>query len=248
MQRLAPEQYEDEKTHQLDLDSAPVVPTTRDAGTDAPPIALSDVRDIKRAVAVLSVELSDQAPRSSSTRACALASTSRLATADFLGILREAALLTRSRINSIQRRAPDGRVNAMPYLFATFERLLRHSTPRSEASGSPERDVSTIPISGTGREPSCAPSGPPLWQDLLRHLQAVLAPPVAIRLAATRVDDMTCDRLCLAASSAAEAAWLDRVLRHRIEEALADLGHSGLAVSITVAHASLDHLLPATAT
>jgi len=101
-------------------------------------------------VANLSAEFGDDAPQASQTRVANMQRAARMADADLLPLLDEAALIARSQAGAITKRGRDGTIVCMPYLLATLRDLV--DTP----------DTPDAPLaSGAGRpDPRLSGAGP----------------------------------------------------------------------------------------
>lgn len=234
MQESAPEEHGSQQAHLLDLDSTPNAPQGPPIRPDAS--AMQSTRDtalIRQTVATLSVQLGDQAPRSSGSRACALARASATPTPEFLGALQEAAALTQAHLAAIEGRRLDGSVNAMPYFFATMERLMARRavvTPEETPASAPD-----IP----DRPPFQAGETHPLWGAILAELRATLpARTFAERLLCTKVLHAETARLVIGVPTPFMREWLTRVMRRQIQMALHDLGRPDLQVTFIVPDAA----------
>jgi len=128
----------------FDFDSIPPTPanaaqTTTGNDTQLPASADPDDQAIAAAIAALSAELGDDAPRSSLGRGRNLHRDAGVSPARFLRLLDEAAARTRDRQASIvKRRRDDQAPNGMPYLFAVLTDLL-HPVPPRVTDRSPHR-------------------------------------------------------------------------------------------------------------
>ncbi len=121
----------------FDLDSIPPTPINTSAG----PTTSNDRNDqaLATEIAALSVELGDDAPRSSLGRVRNLHRDASVSLNRFLRLLDEAAARTRDRQASIVKRRRDGTTpNGMPYLFAVLTDLLHPAPPRTVDVG-PDR-------------------------------------------------------------------------------------------------------------
>ncbi len=105
---------------------------------------------VAAAVANLSAEFGDDAPQASQTRVANMQRAARMADADLLPLLDEAASIARSQAGAITKRGRDGTVVCMPYLLATLRDLV--DTP----------DTPDAPLaSGAGRpDPRLSGAGP----------------------------------------------------------------------------------------
>jgi len=79
----------------------------------------------------------------------------------------------------------------------------------------------------------------PFWQAVVDQLRRFVAPGAVSRVAEARVLEASTTRLCLEVSSAGEKVWCERMLRARLMEALADLGHAGCELLFVEAPAGI---------
>jgi len=160
------------------------------------------------AVADLSTEFGDDAPRASRTRVANMQRAAGLDDADLLPLLDEAASIARSQAGAITKRGRSGEIVRMPYLLATLRDLVAAPEASLAHSGVARPDPR---LSGAGPGPGAAsapapvppaPSGPG-------------APDVTIMAAAVAVagDDPPAD-------GAAAAVW--RAVLGEVREVLTD--------------------------
>jgi len=242
----------------FDSDSIPPTPTypanarfRKSAGTDAsteapqlPGAVPQDADDqaLAAEIAALSVELGDDAPRSSFGRARNLCRDANVSLARFLHLLDEAAARTRDRQESIVKRRRDGEApNGMPYLFAVLQDLM-HPAPPRVAAGRPDADRRRGGQPGRGRrrrdggrgEPpdsyaAWSDSPPPLpiveehpvWRAALDELaQVMTSENFNAWLASTRALDQEGAVLRVVVPAAFNKTWLEQKLAGKVMAAL----------------------------
>jgi hypothetical protein len=237
----------------FDLDSRPPTPVNERVGPTASDDDPTD-QALAQEIAALSVELGDNAPMSSVTRARNLCHNAGVSSERFLRLLDEAAVRTRDRQASIVKRRRDGTSpNGMPYLFAVLTDLL-HPAPvttravasdRRRAGRSPRRsrrDTTGPSVVAYGAWQGTAARRPvteehPVWRAVLDELaQALTTENFNTWLAATRVVTQEGSLLHVAVADATQHAWLDQRWRALIERTLRRVA-PGVGVCFTVASA-----------
>lgn len=205
--------------------------TTDSAPPSSPPSAsmpLADdtgVQAITLAIGALSVELGDQTPQASQTHAQTVRRAAALSAPAFLALLGEAASRTRAYKPGISARQRDGRMKAMPYLFAVLHDLLDHQ--HTDTSGSGEcapLPLSVAPGVGSVADDDVLPEGDPTWRAALAEVRtSVTAENYERWFKPTSVirHDEKRNELFIAVPDAFHQQWLDRRLRGCIERALA---------------------------
>jgi len=163
---------------------------------------------VAAAVADLSDEFGDDAPRASHTRVANMQRAAGLADADVLPLLGEAAAIARSQTTTITKRGRDGEIVRMPYLLATLRDLVDASdasdmldAPLASDVGRPDPRLSGA---GTGSGVTIVPAS----------AQPALSAPCAPSVSATAAvvgDDPPAD-------NAATALW--RVVLGEVREVL----------------------------
>jgi len=241
----------------FDLDSIPPTPThaTQTTGNaEARPPASADPDDqaLAAEIAALSMELGDDAPRSSLGRARNLHRDAGVSPTRFLRVLDEAATRTRDRQASIVKRQRDGEApNGMPYLFAVLTDLLHPAPPRTADVG-PGADRRQSGPSGRRRrrradgcgEParsyaawsdSPAPlpivEEHPVWRAVLAELaQVMTAENFNAWLATTRALDQQGEVLRVAVPVAFNKTWLEQKLHGKVMAVLHKIDGDALGV------------------
>ncbi len=239
----------------FDYDSIPPTPakttqTPTDAETRPPASADPDDQALAAAIADLSAELGDDAPRSSISRARNLCRDAGVSLDRFLRLLDEAAARTHDRQASIVKRQRDGQApNGMPYLFAVLTDLL-HPAPSRHADVGPATDRRRAGPLGRRRrrrdeghgEPvrsyaawsdSPAPlpivEEHPVWRAALDELAAVMtAENFNIWLATTRALDQDGAVLRVAVPAAFNKTWLEQKLHGKVAGALQKIDYDTL--------------------
>ena len=101
---------------------------------------------VAAAVANLSAEFGDDAPQASQTRVANMQRAARMADADLLPLLDEAASIARSQAGAITKRGRDGTIVCMPYLLATLRDLVdapdAPDAPLASGAGQPDPRLS----------------------------------------------------------------------------------------------------------
>jgi len=234
----------------FDLDSIPPTPVNTRLG----PATSSDSTDqaLTEEIAVLSIELGDNAPASSVTRARNLCRDAGVSPARFLRLLDEAAARTRDRQASIVKRRRDGlAVNGMPYLFAVLADLLHPVPPRmadagsdpaSRRTGSPGRrrrrradgrSEPTGSYAAWSDSPALLPivEEHPVWRAVLDELaQVMTSENFNAWLATTRALDQDGAVLRVAVPTPFNKAWLDTKLAGKVMGALHTIDDDALRV------------------
>jgi len=231
----------------FDFDSIPPTPANAaqtTTGNDTQLLASADPDDQKlvAAIAALSAELGDDAPRSSLGRARNLCRDAGVSLDQFLRLLDEAAARTRDRQASIVKRRRDGQdPNGMPYLFAVLQDLL-HPAPRRPADVGPNADRRHVGQPGRRRRRRDGDRGEPIgsyaaWSDSPARLPIVEEHPVwrAVLdelahvmtsenfnawLATTRALDQDGELLRVAVPAAFNKTWLEQKLAGKVAGAL----------------------------
>ncbi len=243
----------------FDLDSIPPTPTKRgntrfhrtpsadtgaDTGNEGPQLPSEvpedgDGQAIVTAIAVLSAELGDDAPRSSLGRARNVRRDAGVSLDRFLALLDEAAARTRDRQASIVKRRRDGAApNGMPYLFAVLTDLLHPAPPQTPDIGPDRRRVErpsrrrrrdggrgepTDSYAAWSDSPARLPitEEHPVWRAALDELATIMtAENFNAWLAPTCVLGQDGALLRVAAPAPFHQQWLDRRLRGVIERTL----------------------------
>jgi len=232
----------------FDLDSIPPTPLNTSAG----PTTSNDRNDqaLATEIAALSVELGDDAPRSSLGRVRNLHRDASVSLDRFLRLLDEAAARTRDRQASIVKRRRDGQAtNGMPYLFAVLQDLL-HPAPPRPADGRLDADRRRAGPSGRRRrqradgrgEPassyaawsdSPAPlpivEDHPVWRAVLDELaQVMTSENFNAWLATTRVLGQDGAVLRVAVPAAFNKTWLEHKLHGKVTGALHKIDYDAL--------------------
>ncbi len=232
----------------FDLDSIPPTPINTSAG----PTMSNDRNDqaLATEIAALSVELGDDAPRSSLGRVRNLHRDASVSLARFLRLLDEAAARTRERQASIVKRRRDGQApNGMPYLFAVLTDLL-HPAPSRMAdvgldadrrrAGQPGRrrrrhaDGRSEPANSYAAwsdSPAPLPivEEHPVWRAVLDDLSQVMtAENYNAWLASTRALDQDGDVLRVAVPAAFNKTWLEQKLVGKVAGALHKIDYDAL--------------------
>jgi len=163
---------------------------------------------VAAAVANLSAEFGDDAPQASQTRVANMQRAARMADADLLPLLDEAASIARSQAGAITKRGRDGTIVCMPYLLATLRDLV--DTP--DTPDTPDAALA----SGAGRpDPRLSGAGPgPGVTIVPAPAQPALSSPGApgvVAMAAVAEDDPPAD-------NAATALW--RTVLDEVREVL----------------------------
>ena len=154
---------------------APAEPDASGPAHAAYPPALAAVLDD------VGQRLGDCAPRSTRTRALRLQGDYRMEDGPFIRLIELAARRIAEAAPDIARRSPDGHPNAMPYLFATLEQLLRGAREDAPATPCPLRrqapgeDAAPPEEGQVGGSSGREPAGHPLWLAVRAGLQATLA-------------------------------------------------------------------------
>ena len=205
---------------------------------------------IAAAIAALSNELGDDAPRSSLGRARNLCRDAGVSPARFLRLLDEAAARTRDRPASIVKRCRDGQApNGMPYLFAVLTDLLHPAPPRM-ADAHSDTDRRRAGPSGRRRrrrDDGCGePVGSyaawsnspallpiveehPVWRAALDELTQVLTPEnYNAWLATTRALNQEGTVLRVAVPTAFNKAWLEQKLHGKVTGVLHKIDYDAL--------------------
>jgi len=239
----------------FDYDSIPPTPTyaaqTTTSGDAQPPTNPEpDDQALAAEIATLSVELGDDAPRSSLGRARNLCRDAAVSSARFLRLLDEAAARTRDRQASIVKRQRDGHApNGMPYLFAVLQNLVHPAPPRPADVG-PDADRRRAGPPGRRRrrrddgrgEPvtsyaawsdSPAPlpitEEHPVWRAVLDELGQVLTPEnFNAWLATTRALSQARGVLRVAVPAAFNKTWLEHKLYGKVTGALHKIDYDAL--------------------
>ena len=222
-----------------------------DVGTGQP--RDPDERALVAPFAALSVEFGDRHPRSSLSQAVTLMHEHAATPADFLARVTEAAERTRAYSPTIYLCGPDGRPNAMPYLFRVLRERLdpvsqeeRAHTQRPGAARARRREHGSrgsrrhggprgaaVGATSTG-SPQASPSITevhPVWRATLDELALMLtADNFNTWLGVTRVAAQEGDLLRIAVPSQFAKEWLEHRLHARVMQALArlDYGHLGI--------------------
>jgi hypothetical protein len=233
----------------FDLDSMPPTPVNASSG----PTTSNDRNDqaLATEIAALSVELGDDAPRSSLGRVRNLHRDASVSLDRFLRLLDEAAARTRERQASIVKRRRDSSqvTNGMPYLFAVLQDLLHPAPPRPAGVG-PDADRRRSGPPGRRRrrrdsgrgEPvnsyaawsdSPAPvpivEEHPVWRAVLDELaQVMTAENFNIWLATTRALDQDGEVLRVAVPAAFNKTWLEQKLAGKVMGALQKIDYAAL--------------------
>ncbi len=248
----------------FDSDSIPPTPTkcesmgfraTTSDGNPEPQFPRDDPKDrddqaLAAAIAALSTELGDDAPRSSLGRARNLRRDAGVSPGRFLRVLDEAAARTRDRQASIVKRQRDGQApNGMPYLFAVLADLL-HPAPSRVADGGPDADRRRAGPSGrrrsrregSRREPinsyvawSDSPARLPIveehpvWRAVLAELaQVMTSENFNAWLASTRALDQDDELLRVAVPAAFNKTWLEQKLYGKVMGVLQKIDYGAL--------------------
>jgi len=244
----------------FDSDSIPPTPAkatlTTTTGAEARQSASANPDDeaIAAAIAALSSELGDDAPRSSLGRARNLCRDAGVSPARFLRLFDEAAARTRDRQASIVKRRRDGQApNGMPYLFAVLADLL-HPAPPRVADGDLDRRHAGSPSrrrrrrdDGHGKparsyaawsdSPARLPivEAHPVWHAVLDELaQVMTVENFNAWLATTRALDQAGEVLRVAVPAPFNKTWLEGKLHGRVSGALARLGYGHWQVQYVV--------------
>jgi len=240
----------------FDSDSIPPTPTHTtqtpiDAEARPPASADPDDQTLAAEIAALSVELGDDAPRSSLGRARNLCRDAGVSPARFLRLLDEAAARTRDRQASIvKRRHADIRaVNGMPYLFAVLTDLLHPVPPRmADAGPDPARRPTGLPdrrqrrrADGRGEPTSSYAAWSdspdrlpiveehPVWRAVLDELaQVMTSENFNAWLATTRALDQDGEVLRVAVPAPFNKTWLEQKLAGKVVGALQKIDYAAL--------------------
>jgi len=201
-------------------------------------------------IASLSVELGDDAPVSSVTRADNLRRAAGVSVNRFLTLLGEAAARTRDRQGGIVKRRRDGQTsNGMPYLFAVLQDLVRPA-PRTRDVGPHATCRRASPphrgrrrVDGRGEfvgsyavwsdTPDRLPitEEHPIWRAALNELAAVLTTEnFNTWLATTRVVAQEGEVLRVAVPAAFNKTWLEQKLHGKVTGALHRIDYNALGV------------------
>jgi len=232
----------------FDLDSIPPTPINTSSG----PTTSNDRNDhaLATEIAALSVELGDDAPRSSLGRVRNLHRDASVSLDRFLRLLDEAAARTRDRQTSIVKRRRDGQApNGMPYLFAVLTDLLHPAPPRTadigpdadrRRSGPPGRrrrrrdsgrgePVNSYAAWSDSPAPVPIVEEHPVWRAVLDELAAVMtAENFNIWLATTRALDQDGEVLRVTVPAAFNKTWLEQKLAGKVMGALQKIDYAAL--------------------
>jgi len=234
----------------FDLDSIPPTPVNRQVG----PTASNDPNDqaLVQEVTALSVELGDNAPASSVTRARNLCRDAGVSPERFLRLLDEAAARTRARQASILKRRHDGATpNGMPYLFAVLQDLLHLASARIRMAGvGPDRHRGERPgrrrrrADGDGASVSSYTAWSdspvplpiveehPVWRAVLAELaQVMTSENFNAWLASTRALDQEGELLHVTVPNQFNKEWLERKLCGKVMGALQKIDYDALGAS-----------------
>lgn len=182
-------------------------------------------------IAELAEEFGDEAPvRSSTTRAYNDMHAAKVTVDDMLGLLDEAAALTRTYHGSITKRRSGGTgKNRMPYFFSVLERLLQ-----PDASPSPRHEPSSPALLTTG--PASADDEPhPVWRAVKEDLrQTMTTENYTTWIKDTRVVAEDNGLLHIAVPKPLHKDWLEMKLAMRITMALQRLGYGAVRLEYVV--------------
>ncbi len=219
---------------------------------------------VAAAVANLSAEFGDDAPQASQTRVANMQRAARMADADLLPLLDEAASIARSQAGAITKRGRDGTVVCMPYLLATLRDLVdTPDAPLASGAGRPDPRLSGagpgpgVTIVPAPAQPAlsapCAPgvgataavaeddspadnAATALWRAVLGEVREVLTPEnYAVWFAPACALALEGDVLRVAVPTAFHADWLAHKLGGRVRQALERTGHAGVHITYDVA-------------
>jgi len=202
----------------------------------------ADDQTLAAAIGALSVELGDDTPVSSVTRARNLRGNADASLDRFLKFLNEAAARTRDRQASIvkRRRGDDQTPNGLPYMLAILQDLLRPAPARAPDLGpdlgrrrtdrlgrrrrrdEPAYEACDAHTSSYGHYPDPPPDTIPVpWRATLEELRSELTADNYRRwFVPTRVLTQDGDLLRIAVDNSFDQRWLDRRLRGAIERAM----------------------------
>ncbi len=216
-----------------------------DATTDA-------VDAVVARVSALGAEFGDDAPRASASRIATLRRAPELDDDALLGLLDEAAAITRSQAHAIIKRGRGGRPVRMPYLLRTLESLVDPAGGRVPRASPPASDGGAqdggqgdgmsrahAPVGGArGRTDRATSIDEPdaVWRAALGELRTmVTADNYDTWLATTQVVTRTDEVLRIGALAPFQREWLERRLHRRVRDALDRIGHGRLRVEYVVA-------------
>jgi len=203
---------------------------------------------VATAVAHLSAEFGDDAPRASQTRVANMQRAAGLDDADLRPLLDEAAAIARSQAGAITKRGRGGEIVRMPYLLATLRDLVDapgDTVSRAATGGASAPTLAPFAPSGpgvlggaaasTGDDPPADSAAAAVWRAVLGEVREVLTPEnYAVWFAPACALALEGDVLRVAVPTAFHADWLTHKLGGRVRQALERTGQARVRVAYDI--------------